>query len=326
LERLGLVVEHAANRTSVEADGSDANSGEWSCSMRGRLRQGRRERVRAAVIGDRVRFRVTDSEKREGVIEEILPRRNFISRPQPSGGSRRVLEQLVVANLDRLWVIVSLAEPQLNLRFVDRILAAARFQEVPAGVIFNKCDLAAAPDPEPIAAIYRALGLPVRVASASSGAGIEVLREDLRGSICAFVGLSGVGKSSLLRALQPGLDLRVQSVGEKHGHGRHTTSSSRLYRLEGSGYLADTPGMREFGMWGMYQKQLVLGFAELDAAADDCRFRDCLHGKEPGCAVREAVERGEIAASRYESYRTLLEELPFDELDKAGILKGPPRG
>lgn len=326
MERTGLVVEHAANRIWVQPDGLDLDSGEWSCTMRGRLRQGRRELVRAAVIGDRVRFRINDAEKLEGVVEEILPRRNFISRPQPSGGSRRVLEQLVVANLDRLWVTVSLAEPPLNLRFVDRILAAARFQEVPAGVILNKCDLAAAPDPEPVAAVYRALELPVRVCSAASGAGIDGLREDLHGVISAFVGLSGVGKSSLLAALQPGLELRVQSVGEKHGHGRHTTTSSRLYRLDGGGYLADTPGMREFGLWGMYQKQLVLGFAEIDAAADHCRFRDCLHGKEPGCAVREAVEAGEIAASRYESYRALLEELPFDHLDKAGILKGPPRG
>jgi ribosome biogenesis GTPase len=331
LQRVGLVVQHGANRTWVLEDGPPGESAaqrsarEWACTLRGKLRQGRRDIVRAAVIGDRVRFRVGDAAKRQGVIDEILPRRNQISRPQPSGGARRVLQQVVVANLDRLWAIASLAQPPLNLRFVDRILAAARFQGVPASIVLNKCDLPDAVDAAPIRALYEGLGCHVCVCSARDGSGVQALRSELSGRICAFVGLSGVGKSSLLRALQPDLDLRVGEVGERHGHGRHTTASSRLYFLEGGGYLADTPGMREFGLWGVYQRDLWRCFVEIEALAERCRFRDCLHGAEPGCAVLAGVAAGSVDAGRYASYRALLEELPFDELDRTGILKGPRR-
>ena len=319
LQREGLVVQHGANRYLVE------DGGEWACTLRGKLRQGRRERVRVAVIGDRVRFTAEDETNRQGVIEEILPRRNQISRPQPSGGSRRVLEQVVMANLDRLWVTVSLVDPPLNLRFVDRILAAARLQGVDGGVVLNKLDLADAPDPAPVRDLYEGLGYPVQACSAATGLGLDGLRDALSDRVSVFVGLSGVGKSSLLHALQPSLDLRVQSVGEKHRHGRHTTTSSRLYPLDFGGHLADTPGMREFGLWGVFQSELGGGFVEIDERAHACRFRDCLHGKEPGCAVRAAVESGDLDEGRYLSYRALLEELPFDELDRDGILRGPPR-
>ena len=314
--RSGLVVRHGANRNVVLEDGFDPRdaSGLWQCTVRGRLRKGRRAHVRPVVIGDRVGFTEVDAASRVGVIDTIDARRNQISRPQPSGGTHKPLEQVVVANLDRLWAVASLAQPPLNPRFVDRILAAAALQGVDGGLVLNKSDLSEAPDPAPLVTVYEALGIPVIVASATEGSGLESLAGALRGRISALVGLSGVGKSSLLRAVQPGLDLRVGSVGERHGHGRHTTTSSELFWLPAcEGWVADTPGMREFGLWGAEPRELEHGFPEIAAAAVDCRFRDCLHGSEPDCAVNAAVEAGAIAESRYASYRALLDELAADE-------------
>ena len=314
--RHGLVVQHGANRNLVLEDGGDPldSMALWGCTLRGRLRRGRRERVRPVVIGDRVEFEVADEGQRTGVITTIDPRRNQISRPQPSGGSHRRLEQVVVANLDRLWVVASLAQPPLNLRFVDRILASATLQGVDGGLVLNKVDLDEAPDPELVRAMYDALRVPVLLCSATTVRGMEPLADALHGRISALVGLSGVGKSSLLQAVQPGLQLRVGSVGERHGHGRHTTTSSHLFWLPAcGGWVADTPGMREFGLWGTVRRELEHGFVEIAAAAVDCRFRDCLHQGEPGCSVREAVDEGRIDPGRYASYRALLEELPASD-------------
>jgi len=317
--RSGLVVQHGATRNLVLPDGADPSEADAlvTCVLRGRLRKGRRERVHLVVIGDRVEFSEVDGPERQGAIETILERKNAISRPQPSGGRHRKLEQFVVANLDRLWTVVSLAEPPLNRRFLDRILAACRHQGIDAGIIFNKADLEDAADCEALRAIYEPLECRVQVCSAETGAGLTELSAALHDKIQAFVGLSGVGKSSLLSAIQPGLDLRVASVGEKGGgHGRHTTTASQLFWLpDVGGWVADTPGMREFGLWGMFRRELSDGFVEIQALAPDCRFRDCMHVSEPSCAVTAAVEAGEVDRERYESYVALLDELPVDELD-----------
>lgn len=306
------MVQHGANRNLVLEDGTDPldESGLWHCTLRGRLRKGPRDRVRPVVIGDRVHFSPAGGDGRLGVIDTIEDRRNQVSRPQPSGGSHKPLEQVVVANLDRLWAVASLAQPPSNPRFVDRVLAAAALQGVDGGLVLNKADLDDAPDPAALRATYEGLGIPVVVTSATDGTGLDDLASALRGRISALVGLSGVGKSSLMSAVQPGLALRVGSVGERHGHGRHTTTASRLFWLPAcEGWVADTPGMREFGLWGASKRELEHGFPEIAAAAVDCRFRDCAHVAEPDCAVRAARDDGVIAESRYESYCALLGEL-----------------
>ncbi len=320
------MIQHGANQYHVQSQAEPRDAEPWICTVRGRLRRGKQAKGALAVIGDRVRCEVTAAAERKAAIEEVLPRDNRVSRPAPSGHNRRPREQVVVANLDRLWVTVSVSQPPLNLRFVDRILAASRFQGVPAGIIWNKVDLVDELEYpgglEALQQVYGDLEYPMRITSVISGVGLDDLREDLSEGTMAFVGLSGVGKSSLLTAIQPGLGIRVASVGERSGHGRHTTSSSHLYLLDAGGYVADTPGMREFGLWGMFQSDLSDGFVEMQKLAVDCRFRDCLHRTEPKCVVREAV--GTIVAEgRYESYLALLDELPQDDLERDGIIRAP---
>ncbi len=311
----GLVIQHGANRYLVETT-SGGTRKIWACSIAGRLRQGPREGVRVAVIGDRVRIEPIPAGRcDQASIVEVLPRRNRISRPAPGGGSRRVKEQLVVANLDRLWIIVSLVQPPLNLHFVDRVLAAAVHQGVEAALVVNKIDLLADEGPgrgelDEVVELYRGLGYPVQLASAKDGHGLEELTARLSKGVSVFVGPSGAGKTSLLAALQPGLRLKTAEVSRRRGHGRHTTTGSRLYRLERGGHLADTPGMREFGLWGMVKSDLASCFIEFVDPASRCRFRDCLHNAEPDCAVRAAVEEGAIDPGRYRRYLDLLEELP----------------
>lgn len=320
--REGLVVQHGANRYLVVEDGSGAAE-PWACGLRGRLRQGPRDAVRLAVIGDRVRFRPGRSVgERAGSIEDVLPRRNSISRPAPTGDDRRAREQVLVANLDRLWVVVARDEPAAHPRFIDRILAAAAHQGVPAGLVVNKVDLATGPDPGPLVELYQRVGVPVLLCSATADVGIDELRQRLAAGICCLVGPSGVGKSSLVSRLSPHLDLRIAAVAEKTGQGKHTTTVSRLYRLEGGGYLADTPGLREFGLWGMLRGDLGAAFADVARFAHECRFRDCLHTEEPGCAVHVAVERGQVAPQRYASYRALLDELPHSPDPSAAPRRG----
>jgi ribosome biogenesis GTPase len=352
VSRPGLVIQHGANRYLVEESHADPLL-PWACALRGRLRKGRQEVVRLAVIGDRVLFTPrkegqqgpvsptgteppegtegpkgtagragvvaadsapngggTQRTERTGVIDEVLPRRNKISRPAPTGDGRRSREQVVIANLDCLWVVVARDEPAPSVRFVDRVLASASHQGVPAGLIVNKSELASGEDPAALAALYEGLGYPVVLCSVATGEGIERLRLRLREGIHAFVGPSGAGKSSLLTRLQPHLSLRVASVMERTGLGRHTTTTSRLYRLEAGGYLADTPGMREFGLWGMTRADLAPAFVEIAREVGECRFRDCLHVEEPGCAVRAALQAGRIDPGRYASYSALLAELP----------------
>jgi ribosome biogenesis GTPase len=320
----GLVIQHGANRYLVET-GTVGEPEVWACTIAGRLRQGKRVQVRVAVIGDRVRLEPeADAEAAKGSIVEVLPRRNRISRPAPSGGRQQKQEQVVMANLDRLWVIASLDQPPLNLHFVDRVLSAARHQGVEAGLVLNKIDLPGARDPGPTRRFYEALGYPVLLCSAVSGEGVEELGASFSGGIGAFVGLSGVGKSSLINVLQPGLQLATKEVGVRSGQGRHTTTASRLYRLDCGGWLADTPGMRGFGLWGMTKGELGDTFVEFDAPAQECHFRDCLHIQEPGCGVRAALERGEVDEGRYRRYLGLLEELP-EELDGWRDRKGGGR-
>jgi ribosome biogenesis GTPase len=242
-------------------------------------------------------------------IAEILPRRSRLARRAPGGGQG---ERIVAANVDQVVVVFAAANPEPHRRMLDRFLVIAEATELSARVVINKVELIGGPEAARERWIdYERAGYPVHLTSAKRGDGLEALHDALSGVVSVLTGPSGVGKSSLLNAIFPGLDLRVGEISESVNKGRHTTVGGYLHPLPGDdgGYVADTPGLREIGMWALAPESLDVCFPELRPYLRHCRFADCRHGIEPACAVRTAVEAGEVSAARYESYLKLRGEL-----------------
>ena len=264
-----------------------AEDGVVECRARGRFRR----QDQSPLVGDFVRI---TRQGDKGVLAALLPRKNAFIRP-------------AVANIDQLVVLASCAIPVTEPFLIDRVLAIAQLQNVPALVVVNKDDLAPA---QPLAEIYRRAGVPVLVTSAETGEGIEALREALAGKLSCLTGNSGVGKSSLLNRACPQLQLPVGEVSEKLGRGRHTTRHIELYSLGSNTFVADTPGFSAFDTERMelvHKEQLQYAFPEFAPYLGHCQFPDCAHRKEPGCAVRKALAEGKIGQTRYSSYERLYE-------------------
>lgn len=267
------------------------------------------DHVDPVAIGDRVRY--TDAGERRGVIVEILPRDSKLSRPAPVPGAR-VFEQVIVANADLVLPVFSVAHPTPKWGLLDRYLVSAEAAELPSLIVINKLDLAwKNPGFEAEIEVYRRIGYPVLQVSAVTGEGIEELKQALQGKLSVLVGKSGVGKTSLLNAIQPGLGQRVRAVSQGElGKGRHTTTHLEMFALDFGGALVDTPGIREFGLWDIAGEELAYLFPEMDEFVGRCKFGlSCRHDREPGCAVRKAVVAGSISPYRYQSYMRLREEL-----------------
>ncbi len=252
-------------------------------------------------VGDRV---LVDPQR--AVIQEVLPRRNRISR---ASKIHREVEQVLVANVDRLVVVSSVQDPYLKPGLIDRYLLAARRFDIEAVVCLNKVDLAPRELWEDVADSYLDSGLPVIECSAVTGAGLDELREALRDRVSVLSGQSGVGKSSLLNALDPELRLPVGEVMRQARKGRHTTTHSRLIPFRFGGYVADTPGIKEFTLWRMTPQEVGELYPEIQEWAHRCRFHNCTHTHEPDCAVAEAAEAGSIPPLRYRTYLQILESL-----------------
>lgn len=271
-------------------------------SLRGRLKKkgGRDERV---VIGDRVE--VAGAETEHPTIESVAERRTVVVRRRPGGRRPKV----VAANVDRMLAVVAATRPDPRLEVIDRLLVIAESGGVEPVVVVNKLDLPGAGETAArLASLYGEAGYTVVATSATDGRGMSELGELLCTGTSALVGPSGVGKSSLLNALEPTLELRIGELSRKVARGRHTTVSSRLIALSCGGLVADTPGFSDIGVWGVDAEELDRCFPEIRRLGSGCRFQDCAHLAEPGCAVLDAVEAGEIAPSRHASYRALREE------------------
>ena len=266
--------------------------------MRGKAKREAGERV---VIGDLVRVELLEDGSCR--IREVLPRTSRLSRH--SLAKRR--EQVLAANVDQVAVVISVDRPAPDVRLLDRMLAVAELHDLPALIVLNKMDLSPLGHVSVEVEAYGALGYPVLPTCAKSGTGLELLAERLAGHITVFAGPSGVGKTSILNAIMPGLDLRVGAVGERSGRGKHTTSAGLLIPLTGGGYLVDTPGIQYFEPAGADPADLAHAFPEFRPLVEACRFADCRHRAEPGCAVREAVAEGRIDSGRHDSYLSLLE-------------------
>jgi ribosome biogenesis GTPase len=267
------------------------------CTLPGRFRQGRRTAKNPVVIGDRATFRILASG--EGVIERIAPRRNELTRAAAGGIG---LKQVLAANLDLVALAMSLRGPPLHRARLDRLLLAAEQAEIPPLIVITKLDLGSREEAEAIVRPYREINYPVVITSSKTGEGLGHLRTLLTGRISAIIGSSGVGKSSLLNALQPGLGLKFAAISAATGKGRHTTTTAELIPLDCGGYLADTPGLKELALWDLEPEELPLLFPEMRPYLDACRFSRCTHVHEPGCAVRRALEEGLIDPDRYATY------------------------
>lgn len=273
------------------------------CRLRGRVKQERGDSD-LVVIGDRVQVApLADG----AMIQSIEPRRTRFSRRQP-GPRGSWKEDMIVANLDQVLVVFACADPMPHLRMVDRFLVVAEHNEVEAVVVANKVDLVGLTAARAIFGGYRTIGYPVHYLSAREGVGLEELADRLVGRISVVTGPSGVGKSTLLNAIQPGLRIETGAVSEALHKGRHTTTAAELHPLTapGGGYVADTPGLREMGLWQVPPEELAWCFPEMRPHLGGCRFNDCRHLAEPRCAVRGAVAAGRISEARYDSFRRLL--------------------
>lgn len=277
------------------------------CRARRRLRRPDPTWPLFPVPGDVAEWELLEREgRRSGIIEAVRPRRSEIARVR--AGRKHV----VVANLDRLVVVASVRRPALDRGLLDRLLATAERNRITAVICLHKIDLAEPGECDAVRAVYESVGYSVVSTSATTRCGIAALRESLRGHTSAFMGISGAGKSHLIAALQPGLVLRMGSVSEKTGQGRHTTTRVDLHQTDFGALLADTPGVREFGLWGLQPEELRDLFPEFRGVPGECHFATCTHDHEPHCAVKEMVEAGRIDAGRYRSYLAILADLRQD--------------
>lgn len=288
----GLIVKSQSGFYDVETE-----RGVIVCRLRGRLKRGRREGDITAV-GDWVQ--VSLLKEGTGMIEEIEERQRMFSRMAPT--PRGEYQQIIIANQDQAVLVFACSEPEPRLRMLDRFLIVADEAVTPVVIVFNKVDLVGIRQAKKDYGHYESIGYSVIFTSAETGLGVKALQKKLVGKISVLAGPSGVGKSSLLNRIQPGLGLAVREVSKATRQGRHTTVVREMYSLVGGGYVADTPGLKALALWDIEPEEVDGYFPEIRELVAKCQFSNCMHLHEPGCAVKAAVESGQIHFERYESY------------------------
>lgn len=282
--------------------------------LKGKVRLKGSEATNPVAVGDRVTYEYSEepSATHPALIVEVLDRKNYVIR-RSTNLSRQ--SHVIAANLDRAFIVVTLFFPEIKLPFLDRLLVTCEVYGIPATIVLNKVDIFRKEFPEQLAdfhRIYESAGYRVIETSALTGEGIDELKAAIggpeEGHICLFSGESGVGKSSIIKALDPSLSPKVGDISLAHLQGRHTTSLYEMYPLASGGFIIDSPGLRGFGLVHLEKEEIALYFPEMLKFSKDCRFTPCTHTHEPGCAVKQAVDNGLISPERYNSYLGMLEE------------------
>lgn len=305
----GLVIRNTGYSYTVKSDAGSV----FDCKVKGNFRIRGIRTTNPVSIGDRVTFipQEVDSDieqARQGLITALDERSNYIIRKSTNLSKQ---SHIIAANIDRCFLVVTIRQPETPLQFIDRFLASAEAYRIPVTIVFNKIDLI---DPEwqdyldAVIRLYETIGYPCRRISAETGDGVEELRHELSGNITLLSGNSGVGKSTLINRLYPHLCLKTSEISDAYDTGKHTTTFSEMYEVDGGGYIIDTPGIKGFGTFDMKREEVGHYFKEIFLHSANCRFNNCTHTHEPHCAVREAVERHDIAESRYNSYLSMLED------------------
>jgi ribosome biogenesis GTPase len=297
----GLVIKSTGSWYTVRKDGEYV-----ACKLKGRLRNGEFKSTSPVVAGDRVILeRGTQG---EWLIGDIEPRRNYLIRKSANLSKQ---SHIIAANVDMALLVVTLRMPETPMEFIDRFLVAAEAYRIPVCLIFNKMDLYTGEETEKISQmgeVYRKIGYQTIETSASEKVGTDTLKQMIQGKISVMAGLSGVGKSSLIHAVNPDLHVRIGDISEYHRSGKHTTTFAEMLETGNNGYIIDTPGIKGFGLIHIEKQELYHFFPEIFKTASQCSFYNCRHISEPGCAVREAAKSGEISSGRYHSYLNMMED------------------
>ena len=288
-------------------DVQDSAGATIKCTLKGKMRlQGIRS-TNPIAVGDSVLF--VRSEEDLGVIDTIEERKNFIARKSVNLSKE---SHIVASNLDRAFLIVTIASPRTSSGFIDRFLVTAEAYGIPTTIVFNKIDLlvddaSSEERQKELEKIYSDIGYEIAKVSATTGVGIQELKESLKDGINLLAGHSGVGKSTIINSLMPGLELKTADVSESHSKGRHTTTFAEMFRIPGGGFIIDTPGIKGFGLITIERQTLNHQFPEIFSYISGCKFHNCVHTGEPGCAVKKAVEEGKISEERYSNYYEMYE-------------------
>ncbi|MCB0430372.1 MAG: ribosome small subunit-dependent GTPase A [Flavobacteriales bacterium] len=298
----GIVIKSTGSRYLVE----DPDGHLLDCRVRGKVRLEERDTTNPVAVGDHVEI---EQKGDDWIISTIFPRTNYIVRKATKLSSQR---HIIAANIDRAYLVVTPAFPRTSFGFIDRFLVTAEAYHIPVTLIFNKADLFREGDAvevlEEMKQVYEAIGYPCLVVSAYNEKDVQILREQMQHRTQLMSGHSGVGKSTLIKALEPRLDLVTKEISPFHLKGQHATTFAEMHRVTGGGYIIDTPGIKELGLVDIPRDEISHYFVEMRALLPGCRFNNCMHVNEPGCAVLEAVKNDMVTPTRYQSYLGMLEE------------------